>query len=101
MTDSIDKEDLARRLAPLYVKDFVNIARLCDETLDPAGSLLELVMAEAAAIGLPPSRQKAQEVIVKLCNDPEMWATHGCPSEHKLKKLEDELTFAFRSVAIP
>lgn len=96
MSDSLDKGQLSLRLAPLYVKDYVGIAKLCDETLDPSGHLLGLVRARAAEIGLPPSRQKAREVLDRLLADPEMWATHGVPPEHKLKRLEDELTAAFQ-----
>ena len=41
----------ARYLAPLYVDDALKIAKLCDEELDPTGSLLGYVRDEVARIG--------------------------------------------------
>lgn len=95
----LDLQSLAERLAPLYVNDYVGVAKLCDETIDRSGKLLGLVRTEAAKIGLPSARQKAREVLERLCSDPEMWGTHGCPAEEKMKRLEDELTAAFDMTA--
>ena len=39
----LDMHKLANRLVPLYRKDAVKIADLCDETLDPSGALLGFV----------------------------------------------------------
>lgn len=47
---------------------------------------------------LPPHVEAARTVIEKLCADPEMWATHGCPSEHKLAILEREIAAAILAV---
>lgn len=55
-TDTIDKRELAKRLAPLYVKDelikvdYVSIAKLCDDVLDRSGNLLGYVREEAFAM---------------------------------------------------
>lgn len=91
----LNKSNLAKRLAPACVSDYVGIAKLCDEVIDPTGELLGLVREEAAKIGLPRERQMAREVLTRLCSDPEMWATHGIPGDAKLKRLENELTAAF------
>ena len=93
--NGLNLQTLAKKLATLYVDDYVGIAKLCDETIDRSGGLLQLVRDEAAKIGLPQSRQKAREAIGRLCSNPEMWATHGRPSDSKLKILEDEFTAAF------
>lgn len=33
----------------------------------------------------------AQEAIERLCADPEVWATHGLPPEHKLERVKEEM----------
>lgn len=97
MSDNLDKAALAKRLAPKYVENYVDLARFCDEVIDPSGHLLGLIREEAAKLGLSPARERARRVIDKLLDDPEMWATHGCPPVDKLKRIEDELTIAFET----
>jgi len=31
--------------------------------------------------------ERAEDIINRCCDDPEMWATHGMPGELKLRKL--------------
>lgn len=55
MGETLDKRELAKRLAPTYVKDDLatggitraGLARLCDDVIDPNGNLLGYVREEA------------------------------------------------------
>lgn len=55
MSDALDKRELAKRLAPIYLKDDLatggitraGLARLCDEAIDPTGALLGFIRDEA------------------------------------------------------
>lgn len=55
------------------------------------------IRSELRLLAGPPARWKAREIVYNLCEDPEMWATHGCPPFHKLQRLEDEFTAAIES----
>lgn len=44
--------------------------------------------------------QRAEELIDKLCNDPEMWATHGMPGVEKLDRLQMEIAEAITAAVI-
>ena len=43
---------------------------------------------------LPAHVEAARDLISALCSDPEIWATHGCPNEHKLALIERAISGA-------
>ena len=51
---------------------------------------LSEIKSQPTETELSTSRRKAQQIVSNLCNRPDVWATHGCPSENKLRILEFE-----------
>lgn len=49
-TATILRRNFARYLAPHYLRDYAEIARLCDEELDRSGALLGYVREEAGKL---------------------------------------------------
>jgi hypothetical protein len=47
-----------------------------------------------APLMVPSARERAEDVVRELHYDPEVWATHGCPSEHKAELITRGIEFA-------
>jgi hypothetical protein len=41
--------------------------------------------------------ETASRVIEKLCDDPDVWLTHGCPREDKIARIERVMVQIFKA----
>ena len=48
---------------------------------------------------LTPAQRAARRVIADLLYDPEVWATHGCPSDAKLERIGQRIADELESFA--
>lgn len=59
--------------------------------LSNARQLISLSTRMEEVFALGSERLRARQMIERLCEDPEMWGTHGQPGEAKLNRLEMEI----------
>lgn len=76
-----------------------NLNQIIQDIIHRGGTLRDSMNALADELLTPVASLKitAEQIIDSMCNDPNMWATHGMPPEHKLKRLETEITAALMS----